>query len=66
MLDNNFTFETETDHDGYQKYKRRQPHDRGYIVTVKVNNKEITLDNRREVSNSPLLPKVFNSHIHLE
>lgn len=57
---------TQTGEDGYPKYRRRKPEDRGFTITIKVRNVDIDIDNRWIVPYSPILSKTFQAHINVE
>lgn len=62
--------ETQTSEDGYPKYRRRAPSDGGesYDMNIKINGKseKIIVDNSWVVPHSPLLCRMFDSHINVE
>jgi hypothetical protein len=58
--------ETITGNDGYPLYRRRSTDDNGRSTIVKVNQRDIEIDNRWTVPFSPLLSKTFIAHINVE
>ncbi|GBM54897.1 hypothetical protein AVEN_77808-1 [Araneus ventricosus] len=58
--------ETQTGEDGYPKYRRRSPEDGGCTAKISFRGKEIEMDNKWVVPYSPLLSKMFHSHINVE
>ena len=58
--------ETITGNDGYPQYRRRSTEDGGKVITLKVRNNDIEVDNRWVVPYSPLLSKTFKAHINVE
>lgn len=58
--------ETVSGDDGYPQYRRRSPDDNGCTATVRMMNREVTVDNRWIVPYSPLLSKIFHAHINVE
>ncbi|XP_066428603.1 uncharacterized protein [Eleutherodactylus coqui] len=58
--------ETITGNDGYPQYRRRSTEDGGKLITLKVRNNDIEVDNRWVVPYSPLLSKTFKAHINVE
>ncbi|XP_066453866.1 uncharacterized protein [Eleutherodactylus coqui] len=58
--------ETITRNDGYPQYRRRSTEDGGKLITLKVHNNDIEVDNRWVVPYSPLLSKMFKAHINVE
>lgn len=55
--------DTITGNDGYPLYRRRSPTDNGRAITVKVRNRDVTVDNSWVVPYSPLLSKTFKLFI---
>ncbi|XP_049316968.1 uncharacterized protein LOC125779739 [Bactrocera dorsalis] len=60
------TSDTITGNDGYPLYRRRSTEDNGKSVMMNIRHQEIIVDNRWVVPYSPLLSKIFQSHITLE
>ncbi|XP_055307038.1 uncharacterized protein LOC129571291, partial [Sitodiplosis mosellana] len=58
--------ETITGNDGYPLYRRRSPNDNGHTATLKIRNRDVTVDNRWVVPYSPLLSNIFEAHINVE
>ncbi|XP_075158174.1 uncharacterized protein LOC142231451 [Haematobia irritans] len=52
--------------DGYPLYRRRSMDDNGQSVTLKVQNRDVDVDNRWIVPYCPLLSKTFKAHINVE
>jgi len=57
---------TQTGGDSYPLYRRREPNEGGYTITIKKGNVYIDIDNRWVVPYSPLLCKMFDAHINVE
>lgn len=62
-----FLEHTVTGQDGYPLYRRRSPEQGGHTIQRRVDGvvAEI-IDNRRVVPHSPILCKIFNSHLNVE
>ncbi|XP_024874095.1 uncharacterized protein LOC112456045, partial [Temnothorax curvispinosus] len=58
--------ETITGNDGYPQYHRRSTKDGGKLITIKVRNNNIEVDNRWVVPYSPLLSETFKAHINVK
>lgn len=61
-----FCTETQTNEDGFPKYRRRSPEDGGFTFTKQVNGNECVIDNRWVVPYNPVLLKIFRAHINVE
>ncbi len=60
---------TETGDDGYPSYRRRSPDDGGFSTKLAIRGQrgeQVVVDNRWVVPHSPILCKIFKSHINLE
>ena len=66
----NLILETKTGEDGYPMYRRRKPGDGGFTAKIKMKvdstYQEIEMDNRWVVPYTPILTKMFQSHINVE
>ncbi|XP_055306971.1 uncharacterized protein LOC129571224 [Sitodiplosis mosellana] len=58
--------ESVTGIDGYPLYRRRSPENDGNVASLRIQNRDLDIDNRRIVPYSPLLSKTFNAHINVE
>lgn len=58
--------DTITGNDGYPLYRRRSAEDNGRTITLKVNNKDVVVDNSWIVPYSPLLSKTLKAHCNVE
>ena len=61
-----FLNDTQTGHDGYPLYKRRNPENGGFETNINERGNVFSVDNRWVVPYSPLLCKIFNAHINVE
>ncbi|XP_054275666.1 uncharacterized protein LOC128994867 [Macrosteles quadrilineatus] len=61
-----FVKETTMADNGYPTYRRRAPEDGGQQVLIKVGNEDIAMDNRWVVPYSPVLSRMFETHINVE
>ncbi|GBN24567.1 hypothetical protein AVEN_246510-1 [Araneus ventricosus] len=59
-----FIKETQFATDGYLSYRRKKPEDYGQTATVKMKSDSVVIDNRWIVPYSPLLLKMFDTHIN--
>nr|XP_018911732.1 PREDICTED: uncharacterized protein LOC109040297 [Bemisia tabaci] len=58
--------DTITGDDGYPKYKRRDVMNGGFSTVIKVRNQVIEIDNSWIVPYSPVLLRIFGTHINVE
>jgi len=62
-----FLSETQTGKDGYLKYRRQPPSERGFMTKIKMSNDvEVEIDNQWVVSYNPLSSRMFQAHIDVK
>ena len=62
-----FTDSTQTDLDGYPKYRRRSPAQGGQTATINMRGRgQVEVDNRFVVPYNPFLLHIFKAHINVE
>ncbi|GBM88455.1 hypothetical protein AVEN_17497-1 [Araneus ventricosus] len=66
MYPRQFIKETQFETDGYPLFRRRKPEDGVQTATVKMKSDSVVIDSRWIVRYSPLLLKMFDSHINVE
>ena len=66
MFPRQFFKVTQTETNGYPLYRRRKPEDGEKIAKIKRKSEDVEIDNRWIVPYSPLLLRMFDSHINVE